>query len=133
MLQITDYSTLTITFQPQGIRTYQLERPRNHSPTHLRNPSANSQRHARRNSPQPTQTQLPNHTRLKAKSGLKPLAVVASKTPPDLQNLEKPLAYIYPRPTSALLVDLSPASPRCHQGFFWQFIAKKRYNFIFRR
>jgi hypothetical protein len=92
-----DHSPLLDVQTIPGIRTHKTERPLNHSPTYLTNLSVDSQWRAQRNSPQPTQTQLPNHTRLKAKSGLQ-----ISKTIP---KPKKPL------PTSPLF---SLASPRCH-------------------
>jgi hypothetical protein len=103
------------------IRMHKTERSRNYFLTHLRNPSANSQLRAQRNSLQPTQAQLPNHAWLKAKSGFKPLVVVSSKTPPDLQNKTKTSKNSLP--TFALLVDLSHASPRCHPPCFFMFVS----------
>jgi hypothetical protein len=52
---------------------------------------------------------------LKAKSGLKPLAMVGSRLLHIFKTGPKPQktpAYIYPLPTSTLLVDLSPGNPK---------------------
>jgi hypothetical protein len=86
-----------------GIWTHKTERPCNNSPMYMRNPSANSQRYAWRNSLQPTQTQLLNHT-AESKERSQTSRRGGLKTPPDLQNRTKtsknpylhlPPAYIY--------------------------------------